>query len=105
MAVIDRTSTSTLDPIREKVAAGERLDLEDGLALMESDDILGLGELADLARRKRGGDVGALKMGVLVPLTGPLATPGIDMVDGFKLYWEQVNHQAGGKVADRKSVV
>ena len=53
MAVLDRTST--LDPIREKVAAGERLDLEDGLALMESDDILGLGELADLARRQRGG--------------------------------------------------
>ena len=36
--------------------AGERLDLEDGLALMESDDILGLGELADLARRQRGGN-------------------------------------------------
>ena len=53
MAVLDRTST--LEPIREKVEAGERLDLEDGLALMESDDILGLGELADLARRQRGG--------------------------------------------------
>jgi aminodeoxyfutalosine synthase len=39
----------------EKVEAGERLDLEDGLALMESDDLLGLGELADLARRQRGG--------------------------------------------------
>src|SRR3954463_13861172 len=45
----------TLDPIREKVEAGERLDLEDGLTLMESDDILALGELADLARRRRGG--------------------------------------------------
>src|SRR5205809_6193532 len=54
MAVLDRTST--LEPIREKVEAGERLDLEDGLALMESDDLLGLGELADLARRQRGGN-------------------------------------------------
>ena len=36
--------------------AGERLDLEDGLALLESDDLLALGELADLARRVRGGD-------------------------------------------------
>ena len=36
--------------------AGERLDLEDGLALIESDDLLALGELADLARRVRGGD-------------------------------------------------
>jgi len=53
MAVLDRTST--LDPVREKVEAGERLDLEDGLALMESDDLLALGELADLARRLRGG--------------------------------------------------
>lgn len=53
MAVLDRTST--LDPIREKIEAGERLDLEDGLQLLESDDLLGLGELADLARRLRGG--------------------------------------------------
>jgi aminodeoxyfutalosine synthase len=53
MAVLDRAAT--LDPIREKVEAGERLDLEDGLVLMESDDGLALGELADLARRRRGG--------------------------------------------------
>jgi aminodeoxyfutalosine synthase len=46
----------TLDSIRAKVEAGERLDFEDGLALMESDDLLALGELADLARRVRGGD-------------------------------------------------
>ena len=45
-----------LDLIRDKVEAGERLDLEDGLALIESDDLLALGELADLARRVRGGD-------------------------------------------------
>ena len=53
MAVLDRTSA--LEAIREKVEAGERLDLEDGLSLLESDDLLGLGELADLARRVRGG--------------------------------------------------
>src|SRR5919199_4880775 len=46
----------TLQEIREKVEAGERLDFEDGLALMESDDLLALGELADTARRLRGGD-------------------------------------------------
>jgi aminodeoxyfutalosine synthase len=38
------------------VEANERLDFEDGLALMESDDVLALGELADLARRARGGN-------------------------------------------------
>jgi aminodeoxyfutalosine synthase len=50
--VLDRADT--LAPIREKVAARERLDFEDGVALLESDDLLGLGELADLARRLRG---------------------------------------------------
>jgi aminodeoxyfutalosine synthase len=46
---------SVLDAVREKVEAGERLDFDDGLALMESDDLLALGELADTARRLRGG--------------------------------------------------
>src|SRR6187551_557944 len=54
MALLERTDM--LAPIRDKVEAGERLDFEDGLALMESDDLLALGELADLARRVRGGD-------------------------------------------------
>src|SRR5579871_3726032 len=47
---------TTLERVREKVEAGERLDFEDGLTLLESDDLLALGELADLARRLRGGD-------------------------------------------------
>jgi aminodeoxyfutalosine synthase len=53
MAIAERTDT--LAPIREKIDAGERLDFEDGVALLESDDLLGLGELADLTRRLRGG--------------------------------------------------
>jgi aminodeoxyfutalosine synthase len=53
MAVVE---ISTLETIRDKVEAGERLDFEDGLALFETDDLLALGELADLARRVRGGD-------------------------------------------------
>ena len=44
-----------LDSVAEKVEAGERLDFEDGLALLETDDLLGLGELADRARCLRGG--------------------------------------------------
>ena len=39
MATLARTST--LEPIWEKVEAGERLDFEDGLALLETDDLLG----------------------------------------------------------------
>ncbi len=53
MAVLDHTTL--LDPVREKVLAGERLDADDALLLLETDDLLGLGELADLARRRRGG--------------------------------------------------
>ncbi|MET1008595.1 MAG: aminofutalosine synthase MqnE, partial [Gaiellaceae bacterium] len=53
MAIV--TQQSALDAIREKVEANERLDYEDGLTLMESDDLLQLGELADTARRVRGG--------------------------------------------------
>jgi aminodeoxyfutalosine synthase len=47
---------SALETIWEKVEGGERLDFEDGLLLMESDDILELGALADTARVRRGGD-------------------------------------------------
>jgi aminodeoxyfutalosine synthase len=54
MALLEQAST--LGPLREKIDAGERLDLEDGLAILESDDLLSLGELADLARRVRGGN-------------------------------------------------
>ncbi len=46
---------SELEPVREKVLAGERLDFDDGVALLESEDLLALGELADTARRLRGG--------------------------------------------------
>src|SRR5204863_7690419 len=36
--------TDTLAAIGAKVEAGKRLDFDDGVALMESDDLLGLGE-------------------------------------------------------------
>ena len=48
-------AVTALDSIREKVEANERLDFDDGLALFESDDLLALGDLADTARRRRGG--------------------------------------------------
>ena len=53
MATITRNTE--LQEIREKVVAGERLDLDDGITLLESHDVLELGALADLARRQRGG--------------------------------------------------
>ncbi len=42
--------------VAAKVAAGERLDAADGLALAHSDDLPALGVLAHAARRRRSGD-------------------------------------------------
>ena len=53
MASID----GTLRTIREKVEAGERLSFEDGLALEATPDLFGLGELADLVRTRKHGDL------------------------------------------------
>ena len=40
---------------------------------------------------------GPIKIGVLAPVTGPLATPGKDMVEGWKLFWDQAGQTAGGR--------
>ena len=53
MAVSERLDS--LELIREKICNHTRLDFEDGVILMQSDDLLGLAELADTARRLRGG--------------------------------------------------
>ncbi len=55
MATVAGMRRSALDAVAEKVEANERLHFDDGLALMESDDVLRVGELADTARRLRGG--------------------------------------------------
>jgi aminodeoxyfutalosine synthase len=46
-----------LEPIAAKVMAGERLSLEDGVALYGSPDLLSLGWLANHVREKRHGDI------------------------------------------------
>jgi aminodeoxyfutalosine synthase len=51
------TSTDRrLQPIRDKVQAGQRLTREDGLLLFETDDLLGVGRLADHVKTQREGD-------------------------------------------------
>jgi aminodeoxyfutalosine synthase len=45
-----------LDPIASKVLAGERLAREDGIALYASNDLIGIGQLADHVRRRVNGD-------------------------------------------------
>jgi aminodeoxyfutalosine synthase len=48
-------TTSNLDTLAAKAAAGERLTREDGLALFESADLLTVGAMADRARQARHG--------------------------------------------------
>ena len=45
-----------LEPIAQKVLAGERLSREDGIALYASRDLVGIGQMADHARRAINGD-------------------------------------------------
>jgi aminodeoxyfutalosine synthase len=54
---IDRLAARAgLGPVWEKVAEGERLSANDALALISSYDLLALGALADVARRRQVGD-------------------------------------------------
>jgi aminodeoxyfutalosine synthase len=45
-----------LHPLRDKVAAGERLTRDDGLLLFETEDLHGVGRLADHAKSRRHGE-------------------------------------------------
>jgi aminodeoxyfutalosine synthase len=51
-----RLRDARLVTVRDKLAAGQRLSREDGLALFETADLHGLGRLADLAKSRRHGD-------------------------------------------------
>src|ERR1700757_5505851 len=46
-----------LKPIADKVLAGERLNIEDGIALYRSPDLLAVGWLANYVREKKHGNV------------------------------------------------
>ncbi len=53
---IPSVSDPALRPIAQRVAAGEWLSAEDGLALLASRDLAGIGRMADLVRRRLHGD-------------------------------------------------
>src|SRR5947208_12696939 len=52
------TEASRLGVIREKVEAGRRLSVDDGLALEESNDLFALGSMANLVRERKNGNFG-----------------------------------------------
>jgi len=45
-----------LFPIWDKVQAGERLSPDEGVTLLQSDDIAGVGRMADFAKKRVTGD-------------------------------------------------
>ena len=94
VAVLD--TLDTLAPIREKIEAGERLDFEDGLALMETDDLLALGELADLARRR----ARRRRRGLLRP--EPLLEPDERLPREVQVLRVREDAEAGGRVHDQR---
>lgn len=51
----DLINDPALQPVAEKLAIGERLDRSDGMALMTSRDLIGLGALANAVRQERNG--------------------------------------------------
>ena len=51
-----RFADPRLEPIWEQVAAGQRLDRQAGLTLFETDDLLGVGRMADHVKTRREGD-------------------------------------------------
>ena len=50
-------SDPALKPVAQKLANGQRLDAGDGLALMKTTDLIGLGHMADKARRHKNRDL------------------------------------------------
>ena len=55
--MLPRFSDPRLLPVSEKVAAGERLSFDDGIALYRSHDLLGVGYLANIVRERLSGNV------------------------------------------------
>ena len=51
-----RFRDARLAAVWEKVRAGERLDLADGRACLETDDVLALGRMADHVKHKKSGE-------------------------------------------------
>ncbi|MCH7684343.1 MAG: aminofutalosine synthase MqnE, partial [Gemmatimonadetes bacterium] len=47
-----RANDPLLEPVAEKVAAGERLTREDALRLFQTSDLLGVGAMANLANQR-----------------------------------------------------
>jgi branched-chain amino acid transport system substrate-binding protein len=70
-----------------------KLDSWRGMTALAA-SVLGIGLLAAAPAQAQKAPI---KIGLLAPVTGPLASPGAEMVNGFRLFWEQANQTAGGR--------
>ncbi|MEQ9642125.1 MAG: ABC transporter substrate-binding protein [Alphaproteobacteria bacterium] len=59
--------------------------------------LLSVAGLAAVALAPGAATAADIRIGLLAPVTGPLAKPGAEMVNGFNLYWDQAGHMAGGR--------
>ena len=55
--MIQLNRDARLSVLREQVEAGQRLSFDDGVFLYESADLFALGELANLVRERKNGNV------------------------------------------------
>ncbi len=90
---------SELSNIKEKVLASERLDREEGIALMTSNDLLVLGELADIVRKRKVGDFAYFNLNFNINYTNicicqcPLCAFSRDLDNGYLLSLEEIEQK------------
>jgi aminodeoxyfutalosine synthase len=109
----DRLLDSALEPIREKVFAGQRLTHADGLALYRSRDIFTLGQLANVVRERKHSRVAYYNINRHINYTNycvlrckfcsfyrPYPKPSAQVGDGYELSVEQIVEIAA-EAADR----
>lgn len=88
-----------LSGIKNKVLAGERLNREEGIALMTSNDLLFLGELADIVRKRKSGDNAYFNLNLNINYTNicilrcPLCAFSRDLDDGYLLSLEEIEEK------------
>ncbi|MFQ5807046.1 MAG: radical SAM protein, partial [Phycisphaerae bacterium] len=113
VAAANKVLDPALEPIREKVLAGERLTPGDGLALYRTRDIFTLGQLANIVRERKHGRRAFYNINRHINYTNycvlrckfcsfyrPYSKKGVAGEDGYELSIEQVVELAA-EAADR----
>ena len=91
-----------LKPVAEKVLAGERLTLDDGIALYRSPDVLAVGWLANSIREKRYGNTcffSSSEPRRIRPMVPSLLTAGINDADASTRATSSITMQAATESA------